>query len=329
MSTENRYTLAEYAQLAGVKGVQMDVVQTIEDTEPLFASAPLVRCNNGRVHMTQVITKYPVGQTRGFNQGVVAEKAASRVVMDTCAMMAMYNEIDVNIVRMNGDSAKWRANEDKATVMGLTRTAADKIFNASAKKDPNDFDGLRVRFNKINGKNVLTAGGTGSDGDLEDIFLVNWGTNSVHLIYPEGGIAGLRQTFERNVDARDEKNRIFKVDRTWYEWDMGLAVPDPAQVIRICNVPVTKALNGRGTDGYDLIHALIQASEALPNGVNPGAAIYMSRKMRTALRLQINDTPNVNLTWENVAGKEVVRWDNIAVHKVEDKILTPYTTPIA
>ena len=50
MSTGNRYTLAEYAQVAGLKGVQLEVVHTIEDTEPLFASAPIIKCNSGQVN---------------------------------------------------------------------------------------------------------------------------------------------------------------------------------------------------------------------------------------------------------------------------------------
>lgn len=327
MSYQNRYTLADYAQEAGLKGVEMDVVHTIEDAEPLFSAAPLLPCNAGRINMTQVVTKYPVGQARGFNMGVVAEKAGTRIVQDSCAMYDTYNEIDVKIVAMNGDSRSWRAKQDSIFVRGLAHGVAERIFCGSKKRNPFEFDGLRARFNKINDENIVDAGGT--TGRLEDIFLVNWGKSTVHLIYPEGGVAGLTQTFEHNVDARDEKNRLFKVDRTWYGWDMGLAVPDPAQVVRVCNVPLDKALAGRGTDGYDLINALIMAVEGLPNTPEAGCAIYMSKKMRAALRLQINATQNVNLTWDTVAGKRVLNFDGIAVHKVEDSVLPSYTTPVA
>ena len=327
MSTENRYTLADYAQVAGLQGVEMDVIQTIEDTEPLFSSAPLSLCNSGNINLTQVVTKYPVGQTRGFNMGVTAEKVGTRIVQDSCCMTETYNEIDVKIVQMNKRSARWRQLQDQIFVRGLTHSVAERIFCGSKKRDPFEFDGFRARFNKINGENVIDAGGT--EGDLEDVWLINWGTNTVHLIYPEGGVAGLTQKYEANVDARDPKNRLFKVDRTWYSWDLGLAVPDPAQVVRVCNVPLTKALNGRtGDDGYDLIKALIMATEGLPNDVLPGCGIYMSQKMRSALRLQINDTPNVNLTWDTVAGKKILNWDGIAVHKVDNMVLPTYTTPV-
>ena len=127
------------------------------------------------------------------------------------------------------------------------------------------------------------------------------------------------------MDARDPKNRLFKVDRTWYKWYMGLAVPDPAQVVRIANVPVNKALSGE----YDLITALTLATEGLPGDVLPGCGIYMNQKLRSALRLQITAKPNVNLTFDTVAGKKVLNWDGIAVHKVPLTVLPTYTKKLA
>lgn len=326
MSTENRYTLADYAQLAGLSDVEMSVVHTIEDTEPLFASAPILKCNSGTVNKTQVITKYPVGQTRGYNMGVTAEKAASKIVQDDTCMTETYNEIDVEIVRQNNNSAKWRANQDAAFVRGLAHSVAERIFNGSKKRDPYEFDGLATRFNKIDGNHVVDAtSGTLTDTSYADIFLVNWGPGTVHLLYPEGGVAGLTQSFESNVDARDAKNRLFKVDRTWYRWYLGLAVPDPAQIVRICNVPVNKALTGE----YDMIRALTLATEALPGDVLPGCGIYMNQTLRSALRLQITAKPNVNLTFENVAGKKILSWDGISVHKVPTTVLSTYSTKVA
>ena len=324
MSLENRMTLADYGQMIGLKDTEMQVIHTIEDTEPLFASAPLVRCNSGMVHKTQVVTKYPVGQTRGFNQGVVAEKAAMKIVQDDTCMTETYNEIDVKIVEMNGNSARWRANQDAAFVRGLAHSVAERIFNASKKRDPLEFDGLRTRFSKINDTNILNAGG--STGDLTDIWLVNWGTDTVHLIFPdgEGSTGGLKQSFEKNVDARDAKNRLFKADRTWYGWDLGLAIPDPAQVVRVANVPVDDALEGT----YDLIKALTMAVEALPDEVRPACNIYMNQSLRTALRMQITAKPNVNLTFDTVAGKKILSWDGIAVHKVPVTVLGNYTTAL-
>lgn len=319
MADVNRYTLAEYAGLAGLKGVDLQTVHTIVDSMPIFDSAPLIQCNAGTRNMTKVITAYPKGQLRGYNQGVKAEKAGAKIVQDTTCMMETYNEIDRRILAQNDNSAKWRSEQDTAFIRGLAQTAAEKIFNASLKRDPLEYDGLGVRYGKI-GDCVIDAGGSGSR--LSDIWLVNWSKESVHLLYPQGGYANPSMEYEANVDAVDEKGGKFKADRTWVRWDLGLAVPDPMQVIRIANVDLDAAMKGSST--VNLVNLLTQAVERLPGDAFAGCAFYMNRTLRSALRLQLMERPNMNFTWDNVAGKQIVRFDGIAVHKVVEDVLKVY-----
>lgn len=320
MADVNRFTLAEYAGSAGLKGVEMKVVHTILDDMPIFNSAPLIQCNAGTLNKTKVITSYPKGQLRGFNMGVQAEKATARIVQDTTCMMESYNEIDQRILQLYGDKkAEWRATQDAAASRGLARTAAKMIFNASLKKDPLGYDGLGARYNKI-GDCVIDAKGSGEH--LTDIWLVNWSPESVHLIYPQGGYAHPTMSVENNVDAYDDKGKLYKADRTWIRWDLGLAVPDPMQVIRVANVDVDAAFNG--ADGCDLLDLLTQAVERLPGEAYAGCAIYMNRGLRASLRRQIQKRPNVNFTWKDVAGKTVGDFDGIAIHKVVDEVIPNY-----
>lgn len=321
MADVNRFTLAEYAGSAGLKGVEMKVVHTILDDMPLFDSAPLIQCNAGTLNKTKVITSYPEGQLRGFNMGVQAEKATARIVQDTTCMMETYNEIDQRILQLYGDKkAEWRATQDAAASRGLARKAAKMIFNASLKKDPLGYDGLGARYNKI-GDCVIDAKGSGQN--LTDIWLVNWSPDTVHLIYPQGGYAHPTMTVENNVDARDDKGGLFKADRTWLRWDLGLAVPDPMQVIRVANVDVDAAFNG--ADECDLLDLLTQAVERLPGEAYAGCAIYMNRGLRSSLRRQIQKRPNVNFTWKDVAGKTVGDFDGIAIHKVTESVIHNYS----
>lgn len=319
MADVNRYTLAEYAGLAGLKGVQMNMVHTILDCMPIFDSAPLIQCNKGTLNMTKVITTYPTGQLRGYNQGVKAEKATAKIVQDTTCMMETYNEIDRRILKLNDNSATWRAQQDEAFIRGLANTAAEKIFNASLKRDPLEYDGLGVRYNKI-GDCVIDAKGAGTK--LSDIWLVNWAKDAVHLLYPKGGYAHPEMEYEENVDATDADGGKFKADRTWVRWDLGLAVPDPMQVIRVANVDLEAAMTG--SKGVDLVSLLTQAIERLPGDAFAGCAFYMNKTLRTALRLQLQERPNMNFTWDNVAGKQVVRFDGVAIHKVPESVLHNY-----
>ena len=319
----NRYTLADYAEQAGLKGVKMQTIETIVDCEPLFATAPMLPCNNGTFNITEVNTVYPKGQTRGYNQGVAAEKTGSKMVQDNTCMISTYNEIDKKIVQNNGNSAEWRARKDKAFVRGLSHSVAERLFNASLKRDPNEFDGFATRYNKINDC-VINAGGTTGSNNLTDIWLINWGVDTAHLIYPESGVAGLQQYFDPDVDAYDKDGKLFKADRTRFEWDIGLAIPDYMQVIRIANVDVAKATAGE----IKLIDLLTEATERLPGDANAGAMFYMNRELRTALRLQISAKPNVNLTWEGAEGKKVLNWDGIAIHKTVKSVIPMYSTAL-
>lgn len=319
MADVNRYTLAEYAGLAGLKGVQMQTVQTIVDCMPIFDSAPLVQCNAGTLNKTKVVTSYPKGQTRGYNQGVMAEKATAKIVQDSTCMMETYNEIDKRMLALNDNKATWRAEQDEAFVRGLANTAAEKIFNASLKRDPLEYDGLGVRYGKV-GECVIDAKGSGTN--LTDIWLVNWDKTAVHLLYPQGGYAHPSMEYEENVDATDDQGGKYKADRTWFRWDLGLAVPDPMQVIRVANVDIDSAMTG--SSGVNLVSLLTQAIERLPGDAFAGCAFYMNRKLRAALRLQLQERPNMNFTWDNVAGKQIVKFDGINVHKVPESVLKTY-----
>ncbi len=55
----------------------------------------------------------------------------------------------------------------------------------------------------------------------------------------------------------------------------------------------------------------------------------MNKALRTMLRKQIGHRENVNLQWETVAGRKVVTYDGIPVHKLPESILPTYSTPIS
>ncbi|MCV5633279.1 hypothetical protein OFN23_34560, partial [Escherichia coli] len=59
--------------------------------------------------------------------------------------------------------------------------------------NPERFMGMAPRYNDksaANGKNIIDAGGTQTDN--ASIWLMCWGENTVHGIYPKGSKAGLQ-----------------------------------------------------------------------------------------------------------------------------------------
>ena len=321
--TDGLWTLGELLSVYEGDEVDPTVVHTILDVQPLFDQAPMLPANNGNSNITQVITKYPELQSRGYNEGVDPAKFAQNTRVDTCGMFAGYSVIDAKMLKQNGNSAAWRAKQETAFIRGFTHGMATRIFQDSQKKDVRSFDGFQVRYNKINDQ-VIDFGGKGTN--LTDIWLINWDPALVHLIHPAKGLAGL-QTFDRGEgDAYDKAGKRFRAVLTDFEWDVGLAVEDPAQVIRIANVDVDALKNYETAPS--LINTLIEALERVPEGAGGQAAFYMGQSVRGALRLQINNHKNVQLTQENIAGRMVTAFDGVPIHKMPNSVLGSYSTAI-
>ena len=321
-------TLLDISKLS--TDVPAKVINTIVDCMPLFDQMHFAQCNNGMNNKTLVITEYPEGQTRSFNEGVLPEKAGGMTVLDSTSMLSTYSQIDAKLLQLNKSSAEWRYNQEKAFQIGIAHKVAEMIFQSSLKKDPKAFDGILTRYSDASDKDVfLDAGGTSSATDgLADILIVNWGDAQIHGIYPEGGVAGLVRTDRGEQDCYDKKGRRFRGVVTDYDWTLGLAVEDRRQVVRVGNIDLA-ALNAKATSGADLIDLLIDAVEMFPTTVGAGCAIYMNAKLRTMLRKQIGRRENVNLQWETVAGRKVVTYDGIPVHKLPESILPIYTKAIS
>ena len=321
-------TLLDISKLS--TDVPAKVINTIVDCMPLFDQMHFAQCNNGMNNKTLVITEYPEGQTRSFNEGVLPEKAGGMTVLDSTRMLSTYSQIDAKLLQLNKSSAEWRYNQEKAFQIGIAHKVAEMIFQSSLKKDPKAFDGILTRYSDASDKDVfLDAGGTADAAKgLADILIVNWGDAQIHGIYPEGGVGGLVRTDRGEQDCYDKKGRRFRGVVTDYDWTLGLAVEDRRQVVRVGNIDID-ALDAKATSGADLIDLLIDAVEMFPTTVGAGCAIYMNARLRTMLRKQIGRRVNVNLQWETVAGRKVVTYDGIPVHKLPESILPTYAKPIS
>lgn len=326
VSGMNYYTLAEYNNIiSGEAKVHPQIIHTIQDASPLLDQMPFAVCNNGRSNLTKLITKYPAGQLRGFNEGVDSEKTGAKITEDATCMVSTYSVIDAEILKQNNFSAAFCAQNDAAFQRGLAHAMAERVFQGSRALDPRGIDGLQARYNKV-GNGVIDAAGTAAN-TLSDIWVINWGLDKVHGIFPEGGAAGL-QVFDRGEqDVYDASSRRYRGFITDYMWNFGIAVEDPMQVVRIANVDNT-ALESNPS-AVNLYQLLIKAIESLPQDPGAQCAIYMNNTCRTALRLQILAMNNVDLQYETVAERKVQVFSGIPVHRLPTEILGTYTTKVA
>ena len=317
-------TLADVAARLGPDGkIDPNIVEMLSETNEILDDMTFIEANGFTEHKTTIRSGLPSGTWRKLNYGVQPERSRTVPIKDSLGMLETYAEVDKALADLNGNSAAWRLSEDRAFIEGLNQTMASTLFYGDSSLDPEKFTGLTPRYNLLsaeNGINIVDAGGTGSDN--ASIWLIVWGPNTCHGIYPKGSPAGLQSRDLGEDTLIDAAGGRYQGYRTHYKWDNGLTLRDWRYVVRIANIDVSD-LTKNAASGGDLIDLLTQAIELIPNLGMGRPVFYMPRKLRSFLRRQIaNKVAAATLTMEEVAGKKVVAVDGIPVRRTDALLLT-------
>jgi hypothetical protein len=155
------------------------------------------------------------------------------------------------------------------------------------------------------------------------MWLVGWGQNTCHGLFPKGSKAGLQVRDLGEVALYDANNNVFQGYRTHFKWDCGLTVRDWRFVVRIANINVTAG----SVTTSNLINTLITAVNKLPfvsaagnspppGGTKPGqvnTAFYCNRTVRAALDIQAMAKTNNFLTIETRDSKPYTAFRGIPI----------------
>lgn len=319
LSTNNP-TLLDLAKISDPNGNIATVVEILNETNEILDDMTWMEGNLVTGHRTTVRTGLPAPTWRKLYGGVQPNKGTTAQITDNTGMLEAYAEVDKALADLNGNSASWRLQEDKAHIEGINQELANTIFYGNEGTQPEAFTGFAPRFNSLsspNAENIIVGGGSGTDNS--SIWLVVWGPNTVHGIVPKGSAAGLQVTDKgqvtiENVDGAGGRMEAY---RTHYRFDAGLTVRDWRYVVRIPNIDKSALLPDAST-GANISDLMVQAIERIPN-LNAGRAVfYVPRGIKTMLRRQlIVATKNSTLTQENISGKHVMMFDGIPVKRVD------------
>ncbi len=239
-------------------------------------------------------------------------------------------------------------------VMGsVGQTMRRQFWYGDEKTNAAGFTGMAARYNTktvsssaSNAVNVLDAGGGGDAApNLQSAWLLTTGNNTLHGIFPKGSASGGLQVTpsdgtpvvsETFLDAAGNAGKM-RVLRSWYQWEMGVALRDWRYCARVCNISVlkggtnTKSVYDKAGGGTNyltsldaLLVAMISAGERLPSidGMGGKTRWFVSKQVREALRFAILAKLTSNLTWETVEGRRVMMFDGIEV--VRDDALSGF-----
>lgn len=263
---------------------------------------------------------------RKLNGGVPNSKSTTAQIDEACGILEARSQIDVDLAMLNGNTAAFRLSEAKAFIEAMNQTMQRNVIYGNGGVTPEGFTGLAPRFNTLTAataataNNVISAGGAGSTNT--SIWLVGWGENSVHGIYPKGSQGGLVHRDLGEQDAFDSSNNRYRALMDQYQWKCGIAVKDWRYIVRIANIDVT-ALTKNAASGPDVIDLMTQALELIQGltGVTP--AFYCSRRIRSFLRRQtVNKVASSTLAYENVSGRPALMFGEVPVRRVDSILNT-------
>lgn len=294
------------------------IVELLAATNPVLNDMTFMEGNLPTGHKTTVRTGLPGVTWRKLYGGVQPSKSRTAQVTDSCGMLEAYAEVDKALADLNGNAAAFRLSEDKAFIEAMSQEMASTLFYGNETTEPEAFTGFAPRYNSLsaqNGDNIVNANGASTDNT--SIWLIVWGPNTCHGIYPKGSTGGvqMRDLGEVTVENVDGASGRAQMYRSHYRWDCGLTLRDWRYVVRIANIDVSDLNTLQNTK--NLITWMIQAAERIPSFGSGRAAFYCNRTIREKLRLGILEKVASNLTFESVAGKRVMTFDEIPVMRTD------------
>lgn len=319
----NKPTLLDVAKTFDPDGKPAAIAELLSQENEMLMDMPWYEGNLPTGHRVTVRTGLPDTVFRKLNAGVPPSKATTAQVDESCGILEARSEIDVDLAMLNGNTTSFRLSQAKAFLESMNQRMQTQVIYGDIGTTPEAFLGLAPRFDDVpttsggaeNKVNTIDAGGTGTDNT--SIWLIGWGQNSVHGIYPKGSQAGLVHKDLGEGDAFDASNNRFRAFMDQYQWKCGLAVPDWRYIVRIANIDISD-LTKNASAGADLIDLMTQAVEKIHSltGVTP--AFYCNRTIRGFLRRQtVNKVAAGTLEYDAVGGKPALRFAEVPVRRVD------------
>ena len=281
--------IADWAKRLDPNGNTSEVINLLSQDNEILTDMLFMEANGPTSHRSTRITGEPTVAFRTLNAGVTPSKATTDQVDDTMGIIETYSEIDKDLCELNGNTASFRLSEERPFLSAINKLAAETLIYGNTNTSPEKFLGFAPRFSALTSGNydnsMITAGGSGSDNT--SIWMVVWGQNTVHGIFPKGSKAGIVQE-DKGVVTVETATGIgggrMEAYRTRWQWKLGLSVRDWRYVVRICNIDTSLLV--ANSSPVDLINLMSRMFDRIPSFGMGRPVIYCNRTVFSWLRVQ-------------------------------------------
>jgi len=241
-------TLLDWAKRLDPNGQTAQVVELLSETNEILSDALFVQGNLPTGHRTTVRTGLPSVVWRKLNYGVQPSKSRTAQVDDTCGLCEAWSKVDAELARLNGNTSQFLLSEQAPFLEAMNQEMAGGMFYFDTDTNPEKFLGLAARYGSLSTANVIDGGGSGSD--LTSVWLIGWGANTVHGIFPNGTMAGLEQDYQGVQRVEDDQSPpgYYMAHLTHWVQRTGLCVRDWRYIVRYANIETAGATNIIDTD---------------------------------------------------------------------------------
>lgn len=310
-----RLRMSDIAKRLNPDGSAASIAEVLENSTPILADAPMVEANGLNAHRSTRRAALPSVGWRRLNAGTVSTKSVVDQVQDATALLEAWGEIDEAVAKMNGNTAEWRMQEAVAFLQAMAQEFEATFFYGNAGTDEKEFDGVATRYNTA-GAQVLDAGS--SDTDNTSIYLMGWGAQTCHLIYPKGSVAGI-QHVDHGKQVIESVNGVAGAKMSGYidqyTLEVGFHVKDPRFIVRIGSIDISALA---GATPADLTVLMTKAMYRIPNINACKPVFYMNRSAMQYLDIQRQDRVEGNFTFETVDGKWTPSFRGIPIHLADE-----------
>lgn len=269
-------------------------------------------------------------------KGVPASTSTEAQVTDNTAFLESRSDVDTRLVKLAPDPMGFRAMKDRPHVEAMSQTAFRTIFKG-LRTDPEQFVGLEERFSApdaANGDNIIDTSTTTGD-DIVSIWLIGWSPRTVFGIVPRGSRVGLTQEDKGRRDAFDANGDWYEVFRTYWRWDLGLAVPDWRYVVR-AQVRASQLEDDPVDGGINIPFLMHDMIERMPTDAwsTTRPAFYTHRSIITKMRKQLATSvkgstlslESVGAVGDGLTPRKKFYFDGIPINRVD--VLQPGETAV-
>ena len=302
----------------------LNEVNEIKD-DMLFREA-----NGSTAHRTTIRTGLPDVAWRLLNYGVPQSKSTTMQVDDRMGILETWSKVDAKLVELEGEKRQFMFTEERPFLESMTQEAVRTLFYGSLENEPASFVGIAARYGSTDtasyaaAENVIDHGGAAGDTDLTSVYLMTWGDNTAHMIYPRGTPMGLTRTLVsggEKVPLQDENGNEYLGYKTNYSWNLGFSLRDWRSCGRICNIKVSDKddMVVNGATSQRLVNEMVDLTYRIPETVKrSGKTIwYARREILTMLHIMAKDKNNVDLTIATFDGKPVTLIQGIPIHQCD------------